>query len=93
MSRSLPVRRSANNAAAISAAPAVFVVIGSRPAGADGCITILRGEHEGTLAGAIRHALTILDVLASRYVGLQVDVQVLDCRNVPHFVCTAGGDS
>ena len=93
MSGSLPVRRSAHNAAALLAAPAAFVVIASRPAGADGCITILRGDHLGTFAGAKRHALIVLDALVCCYGGIPVDVQVLDGRNVPLFVCTAGGDA
>lgn len=94
MPNSLPGRHVLLNVAGPdSAACAAFLVLASRPIGADGCLTILRGEVRSTFTAARRHALRVLDVIADRYgAGIAVDVQVLDAGNCPVFICTAGGD-
>lgn len=72
----LPVRRSAFNAPACSAAPAAFVVLVHRGHGPAGEIA-LRGEYHGDLAGARRHARVVCQAVADRF-AVPAIAEVLD---------------
>lgn len=83
----LPVRRAAFNAPAISAAPAAFVVLVRRGAGAAAELA-LRGDHRGDLAGARRHAAVACQAVADRFAVLATAV-VLDSAGAERFRCAS----
>lgn len=62
-----------------------FVVIASRVVSADRLDVVLRGEHEGPLAGAQRHAALLARVVADRF-GAPACADVLTADGLP--VCS-----
>lgn len=91
MQPSVAVRRFVRNVTAPTvSAPVLFVVIASVIVDNDRLEVVLRGEHAGTLAGAKRHAVTLLIVTAQRFGAACVDVT--DGAGVPvFFASTTGG--
>jgi hypothetical protein len=93
MSRSLPERRIPHNGNALSAAPSAFVVLASRPEGADRSEVLLRDTVVGSRSAVVALAHLLLPAAVHRF-GAGVDVQVLDSGNVPLYCATsiaAGG--
>lgn len=90
MSTALPFRFSDRNTAVATAAPAAYILLATRPLGADNCETILRGEFEADdMAAVRRHARQVADALDRRGVEAY-DVEVLDAGNLPVFIIRGG---
>jgi hypothetical protein len=83
MSPSLPVRGRVHNARPFSAAPAAFVVLATRAAGADSCEVLLRDLIAcASIDQLIATAELVRTAIAASF-GAGVDVQVFDRANVP----------
>ena len=83
-----PRRALRNTAAPAVLAPESFVVIVSKVIDADHLQVVLRGDHVGTLAGAVAHARTVL-AAANEHHG-NVSVVVLGHDGMPLFFAEAG---
>ncbi len=93
MTTALPSRFSRRNVATAVAAPASVRLIATRTAGDDRPEVVLAADvGDMTSDGMRSHALQVLDVVAERFPGDVVDVQLLDAEsNVPLLVVTQQG--
>ena len=91
MAPSLPFRSRCRNAAAAVAAPSVLRLIATRAIG-DRPEVVLRADVDDLQPDAVRrHVLLVLNTLVARFPGEDVDVQIVDAENIPHFVASAAG--
>lgn len=90
MHESLPFRSRCRNFGTATAAPAALSLIATRANGADAAVVALRADlSDLPRAGAIRHAVQVLDAMAARFPGESVDVQLLDGAGIPMLLATA----
>lgn len=92
MGTALPFRSRVRNADAHTAAPAALRLVATRAIDSDRPEVVLRADVDDLQPDAIRrHVLLILNTLVARFPGEDVDVQIVDDDNVPHFVASAAG--
>ncbi len=92
VSTALPFRSRCRNIGTAIAAPAAVRLIASRATGQDATTVCLQADlSDLTAAAQRRHAVRILDALAAKWPGHEVDVQLVDGDNVPLFCATQGG--
>lgn len=93
MTAALPFRSRDRNSARALAAPAAFVVLASRPRGADATEIVLRDEIVAD-PGRVRWFAGLVLQAAVRRHGAGCDVQVIDGAGAPvYFATMAGGAS
>ena len=91
MTTALPFRSRVRNVDAHTAAPASLRLIATRAIG-DRPEVVLRADVDDLQPDAVRrHVLLVLNTLVARFPGEDVDVQIVDAENIPHFVASAAG--